>query len=65
MTTRVRISNEGPSRIIVGTPSSRSVLPPGESTTVSVGDKFPLVVTELESTLNELSDLVLPEGFKQ
>ena len=65
MTTRIRISNEGSTRIIVGSPTSRNVLPAGDSMSVEVGDKHPVVVTELESTLNEMSDLILPEGFKQ
>lgn len=66
MTTKVRIINDGgPNHIIVGTPTSREVLNPGQATTLQVGDKMPIVISEYESTLNEISSLVLPEGFKQ
>lgn len=65
MTTRVRISNEGPHHIIVGTISHREFLKAGVSTTLAVGEKAPIVITEYESDFNQLGELVLPEGFKQ
>lgn len=65
MTTKVRVINEGPHHIVVGSPSGRELLNAGQSTTLQVFEKHPIVVTEYESDLNELSSLVLPEGFKQ
>lgn len=65
MTTKVRVINEGPHHIVVGTPSSRELLNAGQSTTLQVFEKSPIVVTEFESDLNEISTLVLPEAFKQ
>jgi len=65
VTTKVRVINEGPHHIIVGTPDVREIINAGQSTTVQVYEKHPVVVTEYESDLNELSTLVLPEGFKQ
>lgn len=65
MTTKVRIINEGPHHIIVGSPSGREFINAGQSTTLQVYEKHPIVVTEYESDLNELTSLVLPEGFKQ
>lgn len=57
--------NEGPHHIVVGTPSGREFLNAGQSTTLQVFEKHPIVVTEYESDLEELSTLVLPESFKQ
>lgn len=65
MATRVRVINEGPHSIIVGTPTSRAFVAAGASETLEVSDKHPIVVSEYESDLNEISSLVLPEGFKQ
>lgn len=65
MATRLRISNEGPHHIVVGSPGERHLINAGQSVTMEVKEKHPVVVTEYESDLQELSTLVLPEGFKQ
>jgi hypothetical protein len=65
MATRVRIANEGPHHIIVGTPTQRAFLRSGVAETMEVSEHHPIVVTEYESDMNELGTLVLPEGFKQ
>lgn len=65
MATKVRIINEGPHHIIVGTPTSREFLKAGVGTTLEVAEKSPIVCTEYESDMNELGAIVLPEGFKQ
>lgn len=65
MTTKVRIINEGPHHVIVGSPTGREILNAGQATTLQVYEKHPLVLTEYESDLNELNSLILPEGFKQ
>jgi hypothetical protein len=63
MTSRVRVINEGPHHIIVGTPVSRAFLKAGIAETFPVSEHNPIVITEFESELNEL--ITLPEGFKQ
>ena len=65
MSTKVRIFNEGPHHIVVGTPTERGFVSSGDAMTMQVGDKHPIVITEYESDLNEVSALVLPEGFRQ
>lgn len=65
MATRVRIINEGPHFIIVGTPTHREFLKAGIATTLEVAEHHPVVVTEYESDMNEIGAIVLPEGFKQ
>lgn len=65
MASRVRIANEGPHHIIVGTLTSRAFLKAGVAETFEVSEGSPVVVTEYESDLNELTAIVLPEGFKQ
>lgn len=65
MATRVRVINEGPHHIIVGSPTKRAFLKAGVGEIFEVAEKQPIVVTEYESDLNELHALVLPEGFKQ
>lgn len=65
MATRVRVINEGPHSIIVGTPTERAFVGAGNSQTLEVSEGHPIVVTEYEADFNEISELVLPEGFKQ
>jgi hypothetical protein len=65
MTTTVRIQNNGPHFIIVGTPSSRAILKAGISETFPVYEHNPIVITEHEMEMNDLGSLVLPEGFRQ
>lgn len=65
MATRVRVVNEGPHFVIVGSPTKRAFLKAGISETFEVAEHQPIVVTEYESDLNELGEIVLPEGFKQ
>lgn len=65
MSTKVRVINEGPHHIIVGTPKSRAFVSAGNSETLEVGDGMPIVVTEYEADMNEIGSIVLPEGFKQ
>jgi hypothetical protein len=65
MATRVRVINEGPHHIIVGTPTSRAFVDAGKSETIEVSEGHPIVVTEYESDMNEIGSIVLPEGFKQ
>lgn len=65
MSTRVRIINEGPHHIIVGTPTKRVFLRAGVAETLEVAEHQPIVVTQYESDMNEIGELVLPEGFKQ
>lgn len=65
MATRVRVINEGPHSIIVGTPTERAFVDAGTSQTLEVSEGHPIVVTEFERDMNEIGSLVLPEGFKQ
>lgn len=66
MTTRVRVINDGDQHhIIVGSPTERHVVDKGQSITLQVGEKHPIVITEYEADLNELNALVLPKGFRQ
>lgn len=65
MATRVRVINEGPHHIIVGTPKSRAFVSAGNGATLEVGDGLPIVITEYEADMNEIGAIVLPEGFKQ
>lgn len=65
MATRVRVINEGPHSIIVGTPTERAFVDAGASQTLQVSEGHPIVVTEYERDMNEIGALVLPEGFKQ
>jgi hypothetical protein len=65
MATRVRVINEGPHHIIVGSPASRAFVESGNAITLEVSEGHPIVVTEYESDMNEIGSIVLPEGFKQ
>lgn len=65
MATVVRIINEGPHSVIVGTPTERAFVDAGSSQTMQVSEGNPIVVTEYERDMNEIGALVLPEGFKQ
>jgi hypothetical protein len=65
MATRVRVINEGPHHIIVGTPTDRAFIDAGNSQTLEVSEGHPIVVTEYEADMNEISALVLPEGYRQ
>lgn len=65
MTTRIRITNEGPHRAVIGSPTERHFIAAGESVTMQMGDKHPVVCTEYEVDANELGALILPADFKQ
>jgi len=65
MSTRVRIINEGPHYVIVGTPTQRYFVKAGVAETLEVSEGNPIVVTEFEADMNEIGELVLPEGFRQ
>lgn len=65
MSTRVRVINEGPHFLIVGTPTQRAFLKAGIGETFEVSEHNPVVISEYESDMNEIGEIVLPEGFKQ
>ncbi len=68
MATRVRVINEGPHYIIVGTPKERYFIKAGVGETIPVGEGLPIVITEFEADQDKLDaqgDLILPKGFKQ